>query len=133
MRMKDRIYCIVLCISFLFSTSLGAEESSPTDEIVIKATNAVIFEMNANLKLSQDQINAIQPIVADNIVKTRNLQQSLQDGNIDGSTMYSQRQQLTNDENSQLAAILTPDQMKVWINIQNQDPSNGNSRRSVSK
>lgn len=119
---------------FLWWTVQGfAQESSATDEIVVKAANAVIFEMTANLKLTQDQINAVQPIVTDNIVKVRNLQQSLEDGTIDSRAMYSQRQQLSDDENQELSSILTPDQMRVWMSMQDQYPSDGNNKHSTSK
>ena len=117
--MKNRIIYSILAILFLSALPAWAQESSPTDEIVVKATNAVIFQMTANLKLTQDQISAVRPIITDNIVKVRNLQQSLEDGSIDGNTMYTRREQLTNDEYQKLSAILTPDQMKLWVNIQN--------------
>ena len=120
-----------LLIFFYLTVPVCAQESSPTDDIVVKATNAVIFQMTANLKLTQDQISAVQPIIADNIAKVRNLQQSLEDGTIDSSTMYNQRQQLVNDEDLQLGSILTPDQMKVWLSIQGQ--SDSHIRHSSSK
>ncbi|MBF0570306.1 MAG: hypothetical protein HQL12_00395 [Candidatus Omnitrophica bacterium] len=98
----------------------GDSGNIPKDDIVVKGTNAVIFQMTANLKLTQDQINAVRPIVADNIANVRNLQQKLEDGAINGKTMYNQREQLTIDEFRKLSTILTPDQMKVWISIQSQ-------------
>ena len=92
----------------------------PTDEIVVKATDAVIFQMTANLKLTQDQISAVRPIITDNIVRVRKLQQSLQDGTIDSKAMYDQRLQLTEDEDRQLSHILSADQLKLWVSIQGQ-------------
>ena len=64
--------------------------TSNSDGIVDKATSAVISEVTANLKLTQGQTSAIQPIVAANIAKGRVLQQSLLDGTIDPKTMNSQ-------------------------------------------
>ena len=93
---------------------------SSTDEIIVKATDAVMFEITANMKLTQDQMNAIRPIITDNIIKVRNLQMSLEKGDIDGKTMYSQKQQAITDENERLTSILSSDQMKVWIKIQDQ-------------
>jgi hypothetical protein len=90
------------------------------DDIVVKATDAVIFQMTANLKLTQDQINAVRPVIMDNIIKVRKLQQSLQAGGIDSKTMVNQREELTKDEDRQLMPILTSSQLKVWIEIQNQ-------------
>ena len=93
--------------------------ASPTDEIVVKATNMLISELKANMKLTQDQMTAVRPIIANNIADVRNLQQSLQYGEINSSAMNSQRQQLTEIENEELNSVLTPDQMKIWIDMQN--------------
>jgi len=98
----------------------GGTSNSPTDEIVLKSTNAVMAQITANMKLTQDQISAIQPIILDNIEKVRNLQLSLQKGDIDGKTMYNQRESLTESENQALGRIFNSDQMKVWMNIQSQ-------------
>jgi len=86
--------------------------------------------MTANLKLTQEQIDAIEPIIANNIAKVRNLQQSLEDGTIDSGTMYSQRQQLFNKEGQELSSILSTDQMKAWIIIQNHSSSHNNHTSS---
>ena len=93
--------------------------NSSTDPIVMKATDAVMFQITANMKLSQDQIKIIQPIIMKYIVKARDLQQSLVKGDIDGKTMYGQREQLYKDEDRELSRIFTTDQMKIWANIQN--------------
>ena len=99
-------------------TESKAPVHSSTDPIVIKATDAVMFQMIANLKMSQDQIDAVRPIVMDNIVKVRSLQQSVEDGTIDSKAMVEQRKGLTGDEDQQLSHILSADQMKVWLNMQ---------------
>jgi len=118
-RPKRSALWLVLAVTYCLIIPAYAQGSSPTDDIVVKATNAVIYQMTANLKLTQGQITAVRPIIADNIVKTRVLQQSLEDGNIDGKTMYNQRQQLINEEYRELGSVLTPDQLKLWISIQN--------------
>jgi hypothetical protein len=120
----------ILAFLFLLTVPVYAQESLPTDEIVVKATDAVIFEMTANLKLTQDQVSAVRPVIADNIAKIRNLQQSLEDGNIDGSAMYAQKEQLINDENQEISSILTPDQMKVWMSMQNEEPESYSKHRA---
>lgn len=116
--MREKIVYSFLAGSILLAFPVCAQGTSPTDEIVVKGTNVVIFQMTANLKLTQAQIDAVRPIIADNIAKVRNLQKKLEHGLIDSKTMYRQREQLTNDEYRQLGAILSPDQMKVWISIQ---------------
>lgn len=77
-----------------------------------------MFQITANMKLSQDQINTIQPIIMKYIIKIRDLQQSLESGKIDGKTMYDQREQLYKDEDRELSLILTPAEMNLWANIQ---------------
>ncbi|MDE2230627.1 MAG: hypothetical protein KGJ95_00985 [Candidatus Omnitrophica bacterium] len=96
-------------------------DSNPPDGIVAKATEVTVGGMAANLKLTQDQINSVRPIVAENIGKTRALQQSLQKGDIDAKTMVARRQQLLIEENRQLAAVLSPQQMQAWMNIENDE------------
>jgi hypothetical protein len=125
--MSKKIAYSILVFFFFLTVSLYAQESSPTDDIVVKAANAVIFQMTANLKLTEDQISAARPIIADNIAKVRNLQQSLEDGTIESSAMYSRRQGLINDESQELSSVLTTDQMRIWLSMQN--PSDDNHAR----
>jgi hypothetical protein len=115
------IRSLLLFFFFILAPWVLAQDSdqSSVEPIVIKATNAVMFQITANMKLSQDQIKAIQPIIMDNIVKIRDLQLSLEKGAIDSKTMYNQREQLYKDEDRELSQILTPEQMNVWANIQN--------------
>ncbi len=108
----------ILAVVFLLTVPAWAQESSPTDEIVIKTTDAVMFQITANMKLNQDQINAVRRIITDHIVKVRNLQQSVEDGNIDSRAMYDRKLQLINEEDQELSHILTADQMKVLISLQ---------------
>lgn len=108
----------------------ASSPANDTDPIVAKATQAVIFQMTANLQLTQDQINAVGPIISEGITQQRNLQQQHADGQIDGPTLYNQRQQVISGENQQLGSVLTPDQMKTWLGIENDPSDDNNSRRS---
>ncbi|MBF0511473.1 MAG: hypothetical protein HQL13_03995 [Candidatus Omnitrophica bacterium] len=101
-------------------TDTSASKNPPVDEIVLKSTNQLMAQVTANMKLTQDQMNTVRDIIQDNIAKVRDLEQSLKKGEIDSKTMYQQRQQFLNQENRQLARILTIDQMKIWGNIQSQ-------------
>jgi len=103
------------------TASQNTSNVSPTDEIVVKSADAVMFQMKANLKLTQEQISFLEPIITDNIVQARKLQLSLENGTIDGKTMYQQKQQLTQQEYKELGSILSADQLKTWINIQEQE------------
>jgi len=118
--MKEKVLNIFLYILFFLAMPVLAQESLPTDDIVVKAANAVVFQMTENLKLTQDQISAVEPIIAENIAQVRNLQQNLENGNIDGTAMYNQREQLNIKALQDLSLVLTPSQMKVWRAIQYQ-------------
>ena len=108
---------ILFSAFFLLAPCVFAQDA---DEIIVKSTNAVMFQITANMKLTQDQISAIRPVVTNNIVKVRDLQLSLQKGDIDSKAMYDQRAQLNQEENQELSHIFTPDQMKLWTNMQDQ-------------
>ena len=90
------------------------------DEIIVKSTNAVIFQMVANLKLTQDQIDAVRPIITDTVVKVRELEQKLKGGIIDSKIMYNQRLEVIKEANRKLNPIMTAGQMKVWEDMQAQ-------------
>jgi len=92
--------------------------SPPADDIVAKSTDAMMSQITANMKLTQDQTGVVRGIIEDYTAKTRSLQLSMQNGTLDAKAMYAQRQQLTKDEAVALSRIFTSDQMKVWINIQ---------------
>jgi hypothetical protein len=100
-------------------SSLSQGPLPAVDDVVAKAVKNIVFEMTINLKLTQDQISAVTPIITDNMVKVKKLQQSLEKGDIDSSTMNSDKEQLTKEEIQALAAILTQEQMRVWLNRQN--------------
>ena len=111
---------ILLVPFFLLWMARGyTQDVSPTDDIIVKSVNAEMFQVKANMKLTDDQLARVQSILTDTTVKVRSLQLSLQNGIIDGKTMYDQRQKLFNDQNDALSRILSPDQMKVWANMQN--------------
>ena len=76
-------------------------------------------QITDNMKLTDEQMTAVRSIIEDNIVKTRKLQQSVENGTLDSKTMSNKVLQLTNEENKKLGKILSTDQMKAWINIQN--------------
>ncbi len=119
MNMREKIVCNILVTSFLLTIPVRAQESSPTEEIVVKSTDILMSQITANMKLTQDQISAVHTIIEDNIVAIRNLQLRLENGTIDGKTLYIQREKANREEDQKLSQILTSDQMRVWMNIQN--------------
>jgi len=94
-------------------------KSVPVDQIDVKATDFIMSQITANMKLTDDQLSVVRMIVQDNVVQARKLQLSVENGAMDSKTMSQQIIQLTNDENKKLGKVLTSDQMKAWINIQN--------------
>ena len=91
----------------------------PVDEIDLKAADFIMSQITANMKLTDDQLSAVRMIVQDNVVQAKKLQLSVENGTMDSKTMSQQTMQLTDVENKKLAKVLTSDQMRAWINIQN--------------
>jgi len=113
-RMVHSLIAVFICLPL----AAFAQETSPTDPIIVKATDVLIFEMKANMKLTDDQVSAAREIIADYTAKVRDLQLSVENGAIDSKEMNDERQGLTDDENRKLSSVLSPDQMKVWFNLQ---------------
>jgi len=70
--------------------------------------------------LTQQQVDAVKPIIEEDIAKRAKLRQSVQDQGmiIDRDVMQSKIVKLDQEENQKLIQILTLDQMKKWIQKQ---------------
>ena len=119
--MRSKIIWHVLVILFFLAVSVYAQEAASVDDIVTK--------MEKEFNLTQEQANAIKPIIEENIAKREKLRQSVQDQGmiIDRDAMQSKIGKLDQDENQKLVQILTQEQMNKWIqkqrlrNVFNQD------------
>jgi hypothetical protein len=122
--MRSKIIRHVLVILFFLAVSAYAQETTSVNDIVAK--------MKKELNLTQQQADAVKPIIEENMAKREELRQSVQDQAmiIGRVTIQSKIGQLDQDENQKLSQILTQDQMNKWIQKQklrnafNQDQMN---------
>ena len=82
-------------------------------------TADAVAKLQSQLNLTPDQVTAITPIIGKYISKRQELRQSAKDGTLDKGDMHGQLEQLREDENQELAQILSQDQMSQWSNMQN--------------
>ena len=102
----------VSAILFLLAGSVYAQESTSVSDIVAK--------IQKELNLTQQQIDAVKPIIRENIAKREELRQSVEDQTmiIDRDIIQSKIEQLDQDEDQKLSQILTRDQMNKWVQKQ---------------
>ena len=111
--MRSRIIRCLLVVSFFLAVSVYAQETTSVSYIVAK--------MKKELNLTQEQVDAVKPILAEDMAKRDELKQSLRDQVTisDSSAIQSKIGELDRDENKKLSMILTKDQMNKWIQKQN--------------
>ena len=100
------------------SSSLNNVGNKSLDPIIVKSTDFIMTQITLNMKLSAGQINAVRFIIQDNVIKSRELQDSLKEGDIDAKAIYARSQDLIAQENRRLSNIFNQDQMRAWLNIQ---------------
>ena len=110
--MKSKIIWHVLVVLFFLAISAYAQETTSFSDIVAK--------MQKELNLTQQQADAVKPIIKENMTKREELRQSIEDQTmiIDRATIQSKIEQLDQDEDQRLRQILTHDQMNKWIQKQ---------------
>ena len=104
---------ICLAVLFVFATSAYAQEkTSSVDDILEK--------MKTALNLTSQQVDALKPVVKENMAERKQLRQNLrQQGITDKATIKEQMDQLKAIENQRLSQILSADQMNKWIEKEN--------------
>jgi hypothetical protein len=110
--MRSKIIWYVLVILFFLAVSTYAQETVSVNDIVAK--------MKKELNLTQQQADAVKPIIEENMAKREELRQSVQDQTmiVDRATIQSKIGQLDQDENQKLSQILTQAQMNKWVQKQ---------------
>jgi len=110
--MRRKIIRHVLIILFLSTVSAYAQEAESVNDIVVKMKN--------ELNLTQQQTDAVKPIIEEDMARREELRQGIQDQAMitDRATIESKIEQLDQDENQKLSQILTKDQMNKWIQKQ---------------
>ena len=106
-------YACLMVLFFAIIPAFAQEHSPSIADIVAK--------MQAKLNLTQDQINAITPIIEKYSPKREKLRQSMEDGAKDKDAVRIQSKQLKADEKQELSQVLSADQLSQWERMQNQD------------
>ena len=90
-----------------------SEEQPPSaDEIIAK--------MKTQVNLTQQQADALKPIIENNIIQRQQLMQDLKkEGVTDKSIIQNTMEQLEKDKSQKMAQVLTKDQMDKWTSYQN--------------
>jgi len=111
MRSKIIWYALALVILFFLAVSAYAQETTSVNDIVAK--------MKKELNLTQQQADAVKPIIDENMTKREELREEQNQAMMaDRATIQSKIEQLDQDENQKLSQILTKDQMNKWIQKQ---------------
>jgi len=113
--MIRKILVIVLFLSFLLGKVVFAQ-----DESLQSAVDYKVNKMKRELKLTDSQADAIDPIVKDYMVKHQAfIQEVAGQGVIDHVTVKGTLKALRENEYQKLGKILSKDQMQAWINKEN--------------
>ena len=102
---KNRFICLIMIIPlFIVTNSLFAQSQGlSADDIVAK--------MKQELKLSDDQINQIKPIIENEIQQRQQIREQAKVQGIDRQAIKEQMQALRQDTESKLSQYLSQDQI----------------------
>ena len=104
---------ICLAVVLLFTTFAYAQEKS-------SSIDGLLEKMKTELNLTSEQVDALKPVVKENMAERKQLRQNLrQQGVTDKAAIKEQMDQLKAIENQRLSQILSPDQMNKWIEKEN--------------
>jgi len=107
-----------LCSLFLFLV-LGTWAFAQ-DEDLQSATDSKVDKMKKELKLTEAQADAVEPIIKDYLVKRNAFLEEINgQGIVDHVSVKSTLSKLRDIEDKKLAKILNPDQMEKWTNKEN--------------
>ena len=110
--MKSKIIRHTLVILLFLSVSVYAQETASVSDIIGK--------MAKELNLTQQQVDAVKPIIREDIAKREEFRQSIQDQTMiaDRDIIRDKIEQLDKDEDQKLSQVLTHDQMNKWVQKQ---------------
>jgi len=110
------------CLVVLFFTTMpafgqnkpmGGNHQPPNPE-------KIVAMMQSKLNLTQDQVNAVTPIIEKYASKRQELRQSMQGGTADMSSIRSQMKQIKADQTQELSQVLSPAQLSQWEQMMSQ-------------
>lgn len=109
---KNRFICLAVIMPlFIVTNSTFAQSQGPSaDDIVAK--------MKQELKLSDDQVNQIKPIIENEIQQRQQIKEQAKAQGIGRQAIKEQMQALRQDMESKLSQYLSPDQITQWKNQQ---------------
>jgi hypothetical protein len=116
--MRISVFFVVMAALFFVQPLVRAvpvfaqEEPPSADDIVAK--------MQSKLNLTQDQVNAVSPIIGAYSSKRQDILQSIEKGTADKVSIRSQMKQLKQDERRELSQVLSSNQISQWNKMQSQ-------------
>ncbi len=112
--MKNKIIAGVLVTLFFLPVYVYAQEGE-------QSVDAIMAKMKTELNLTKAQVDAVKPIIEENIAKRQAVIQTIKEQNITDKNMVRDRlEELKEEENQKLSQVLNKDQMKHWSDLQNQ-------------
>ncbi len=108
-----KIVGYVLIILFISTASIYAQEPRVS-------LNEIVAKMKTDLNLTDDQVEAVKPIVKESLIKRQAFLQSLEGQTIINKIMVKATlHKLRKEENEELSKVLTKEQMQKRIEKQN--------------
>ena len=107
------------CLMALFFTAMPVfaqdqQDQAQGDERQPPTAEDIVTMMQSKLKLSQDQVTAVTPIVEKYTSKREALRQSIENGSTDKDSIRSQMKQLKISESQELGQFLSSYQLSQW-------------------
>ncbi len=124
------IFAFMMVLSL--SIPVWAQDQAGGDEHQPPSADEIVSKMQSKLKLTQDQVTAITPIIEKYTSKREELHQSMEDGTSDRDGLRSQMKELRTDETQELSQVLSGDQMNQWKQMQGRRKPAGESNGGVS-
>lgn len=112
--MKSRLISSVLIVFFFSMLGVEAKEQSQA------GVNDVVSKMQKEFNLTDQQAEAIKPIIQENIAKCQAYLQSIEGESVVNKTNIKMiMKKFRQEENDKLSKVLSEDQMKKLIGKQN--------------
>ena len=87
--------------------------------------------MKSDLNLTPEQVNAVKPIIEQNMTKQKELLDNLKQQRADENTIRNQMEQLSQERNQQLSMILSQEQMDKLKGIKTKKSHKGGKRHKM--
>ncbi len=105
---KIGVYVLALVLG---SWPVFAQDQGPGEGQRPPSAAEIMAQLESKLNLTQDQVNAIEPVIEKYAAKRQELRQSMDEGTADHDNIRGQMRRLRSDENKELGQFLSSDQM----------------------